>query len=66
MRSRDAVGHKIVRVLQDRVYPPAHPSVVAVRGFVLDNGTVLSLSVCEGEGEYYVACTAMKAQREVP
>jgi len=58
MRKRDAVGRKIVRVLQERTVTNHGKTVYNVYGLVLDNGTTLVLSVAELESDYAVEVTA--------
>ena len=57
MRVRDAIGKRIVAIKQERVTANSG-SVYHVSAIVLDDGTVLSTSVAEMEGDYAVEITA--------
>lgn len=55
MRAKDVVGKRIVRVLQERVHNiHVGKTIYNVTGFVLDDGTVITLHVAEDEYDYQV------------
>lgn len=63
MKSRGAVGRKIVRVLQDRATTNYGDPVFNVLGFVLDNGDVISLNVVQLEGDYAIEGSVVRPTR---
>ena len=61
MRARDVVGKRVVRVLQERVWNTHLGMWVGnVTGFVLDNGTVVSLNVVEDDYGYQIEASVVR------
>lgn len=61
MKARDVVGHRIVKVRQERFWnPQIGETVWGINSITLDNGAVIILIAHETDQEPYVAARLVK------
>ncbi len=66
MRASDAVGRRVTKVCQERIYSTRHArSFVVLRYIQLENGTRLYPGTLELEADYGTTMTAVKAVKRV-
>jgi nitrogen fixation/metabolism regulation signal transduction histidine kinase len=64
MRAAEAVGHRIVKVNQQRFYNRnLGMTDVAITSIVLDNGKLIVLSALDGDSEPYVSASMVTVLR---
>ncbi len=61
MRARDVVGRRIVAIHQTRIQPGQYRAMVTNLDWIkLDNGTILTFDVAEGDCEYFIEASARR------
>jgi len=61
MKSRDVVGKRIVKIQQTRLSPGMHRRMATNIDWIqLEDGTLITFGVAEGDCEYFIEATARK------
>jgi len=61
MKARDVIGKRITRIRQTRLSPGVGRSMaVNIDWIELEDGTLITFGVAEGDSEYFIEATARK------